>query len=82
MKYMGLDNLSKEKVDRNYYCHFTVSSDTGETLLDFYTNRELNGMFYKNKNGEYKQILGTYDFSLNKSRGTVYKILKEMALKE
>lgn len=65
-KFYGLDYLTMAKDDRPCYCHFEVKdAETGETLLDFYTNRYLEGRFvYDERTCGYRQTRGTCQYGL------------------
>lgn len=86
-KYEGLeaiDDFSKTSSHSGYY-HFSVKkSDTGETVLDFYTNGYLDGMFYYDEyRCNYRQVSGTFQFSLPvKSKRALRDALRKMALKQ
>lgn len=86
-KYEGLeaiDDFAKTSSHSGYY-HFSVKkADTGETVLDFYTNGYLDGMFYwSDYDCNYHQTRGTLQFSLPvKSKRALRDELRKMALKQ
>lgn len=85
-KYEGLDAIDDYYANlRSGYRHFVVKkSDTNETVLDFYTNGYLEGMFYWcDCNCNYLQTRGTCQFSLPvKSKRALRDALRKMALKQ
>ena len=86
-KYEGLEAIDDYmNTDcRSGYYHFVVKkSDTNETVLDFYTNGSLDGMFYwSDYDCNYHQTRGTCQFSLPvKSKRALRDALRKLALKQ
>jgi hypothetical protein len=81
-KFYGLDQIEMPREDRPFYCHFRVCAPSGAILVDFYTNRDLEGRFvYSEDTCTYRQTAGTCQFSLaGIKRKQVYHRLKKMAL--
>lgn len=84
-KYYGLEFISMPRDERPYYCRFAVhDAKTGENIIEFYTNKDLEGMFiYDEKKGTYRQTRGTCQYSLSGlGEKTVYNRLRIMAYQE
>jgi hypothetical protein len=86
-RYEGLEAVDDFKTTSCHsgYYHFLVKkSDTDETVLDFYTNGYLDGMFHYDKyQCSYRQCRGTMQFSLPvKSKRALRDALRKMALKQ
>lgn len=86
-KYEGLEVVDDFKTTNCHsgYYHFLVKkADTEETVLDFYTNGYLDGMFhYDEYQCNYRQCRGTWQFSLPvKSKRALRDALRKMALKQ
>lgn len=81
-KFYGLDQIEMPREDRPFYCHFRVCAPSGAILVDFYTNRDLEGRFvYSEETCTYRQTAGTCQFSLaGIKRKQAYHRLKKMAL--
>jgi len=63
--YYGLEFINMPRDERPYYCRFAVhDKTTGECIVEFYTNKDLEGMFVQRKDGTYRQTRGTYQYSL------------------
>jgi Zn-finger protein len=63
--YYGLEFINMPRDERPYYCRFAVHDKaTGECVIEFYTNKDLEGMFVQRKNGTYRQTRGTCQYSL------------------
>ena len=80
-KYYGLEFINMPRDERPYYCRFAVhDAKTGENIVEFYTNKSLEGMFVQNKDGTYRQTRGTCQYSLaGLGEKTVYNRLRIMA---
>lgn len=64
--YYGLEFINMPRDERPYYCRFAVhDKDTGECIVEFYTNKDLEGKFVQRKDGTYSQIMGTCQYSLS-----------------
>ena len=64
-KYYGLEFIDMPRDERPYYCRFAVhDAKTGECLLEFFTNKALEGYFVCDSRGNYRQIRGTCQYSL------------------
>jgi hypothetical protein len=64
--YYGLEFINMPRDERPYYCRFAVhDKTTGECIVEFYTNKDLEGMFVQRKDGTYRQTRGTYQYSLS-----------------
>lgn len=64
-KYYGLEFINMPRDERPYYCRFAVhDTKTGEKIVEFYTNKDLEGMFMQCKDGTYRQTRGTCQYSL------------------
>lgn len=86
-KYEGLDAIDRIKAGekRTGYYHFMVTdSESGDIILNFYTNGCLNGKWYYDERAcNYRQVEGTCLFSLTtKSKAALRMQLRKMALKE
>lgn len=81
-KYQGLEVYDRSVHDRPYYCHFIVTETaTGNVVVDFYTNKVLEGLFLESsRDGTYDQVLGTCQFSLPSTKSGCRNRLKKMAL--
>lgn len=63
--YYGLEFINMPRDERPYYCRFAVhDKTTGECIVEFYTNKDLEGMFVQRKDGTYRQTRGTCQYSL------------------
>lgn len=80
-KYYGLEFVNMPRDERPYYCRFAVhDAKTGENVVEFYTNKDLEGMFVQNGDGTYRQTRGTCQYSLaGLGEKTVYNRLRIMA---
>lgn len=80
-KYYGLEFVNMPRDERPYYCRFAVhDAKTGENIIEFYTNKDLDGMFVQNSDGTYRQTHGTSQYSLaGLGEKTVYNRLRIMA---
>jgi hypothetical protein len=80
--YIGLEYIDMPRDERPYYCEFgAIDTETGEKVLEFYTNKSLEGRFVHKDDGTYQQTAGTCQFSLGGlSKQTVRKYLREWAL--
>lgn len=83
-KYYGLEFVNMPRDERPYYCRFAVhDAKTGENIIEFYTNKDLEGMFVCDKSGNYRQTKGTCQYSLaGLGEKTVYNRLRIMAYQE
>lgn len=80
--YTGLDTATLPREERPCYVHFTVADEGGNLVLDFYTNKNLDGYFTQFKDGTYHQLCGTCQFSLPLSKSGIRKALRRMALEK
>ena len=82
-KYYGLEFITMHRDERPYYCRFAVyDAKTGEKIVEFYTNKDLEGMFIQRKDGTYKQTMGTCQYSLaGLGEKSVYHRLRNAANK-
>lgn len=83
-KYYGLEFINMPRDERPYYCRFAVhDANTGEKIIEFYTNKDLEGMFeYNERTGTYQQIRGTCQYSLSGlGEKSVYHRLRNIANK-
>ena len=81
-KYYGLEFINMPRDERPYYCRFAVhDAKTGENIVEFYTNKSLEGMFiFDEKTNTYKQTRGTCQYSLaGLGEKTVYNRLRIIA---
>lgn len=83
--YEGLDAIDDFNGSEHHggYYHFRVMlRDTNETIIDFYTNGYLEGMFHANiYRGIYVQDRGTCQFSLPRtSKRRLRDTLRRMAI--
>lgn len=81
-KYYGLEFINMPRDERPYYCRFAVhDAKTGENIVEFYTNKSLEGMFeFSEKTGTYRQVRGTCQYSLaGLGEKAVYNRLRIMA---
>lgn len=81
-KYYGLEFITMPRDERPYYCRFAVhDAKTGENVVEFYTNKDLEGMFvFDERTGTYRQTRGTCQYSLaGLGEKTVYSRLRIMA---
>lgn len=80
-KYYGLEFVNMPRDERPYYCRFAAhDAKTGENVVEFYTNKDLEGMFVQNSDGTYRQTRGTCQYSLaGLGEKTVYNRLRIMA---
>lgn len=81
-KYYGLEFIDMPRDERPYYCRFAVhDAKTGENIVEFYTNKSLEGMFvFDEKTNTYKQTRGTCQYSLaGLCEKAVYNRLRIMA---
>ncbi len=86
-RYEGLDavdDFAKTSSHGGYYHFLVKKAETGETVLDFYTNGYLDGMFhYDERQCNYRQCRGTMQFSLPvKSKRALRDALRKLALKQ
>lgn len=65
-RYYGLEHIDMPRDERPYYCRFAVyECETGRNLVEFYTNRDLEGRFtFDEKSNTYRQTRGTWQFSM------------------
>ena len=82
-RYSGLEALSCPRSERPYYVFFGVRDwYTDGLIIEFCTNKDLEGMFIEQADGTKRQVLGTFQFSLaGLSPITVRNKLKAMAIK-
>lgn len=81
--YYGLDYCEMDRADRPCYCNFVVKdAKTGEIIVDFYTNRGLEGFFTQRVDGTYWQTRGTCQFSMPRSKSATRAMLRKMAEKK
>ena len=82
-KYYGLEFIDMPRDERPYYCRFAVhDANTGEKIIEFYTNKDLEGMFVQRKDGTYMQTRGTCQYSLaGLGEKSVYHRLRNIANK-
>jgi hypothetical protein len=83
-KYEGLEQVNQPREDRSYYLHFVVRyAPTNDVIFDFYTNRDFEGMFLRNKTiGRYVQVTGTCQFTLShKTVNAARNALRRMAIR-
>ena len=81
--YYGLDYCEMDRKERPYYCNFVVKdAKTGEIIVDVYTNRYLEGSFVLRADGTYRQTLGTFQFSMPRSKSKARARLRKMAESE
>jgi len=80
-QFIGLENIKKKKEDRDYYVYFAVKDKNGK-VYGFYTNRNLEGMFFKKKDGTYQQVAGTAQFRMNRSLSGARKQIIDNMLKD
>lgn len=81
-KYYGLEFINMPRDERPYYCRFAVhDAKTGENIVEFYTNKSLEGMFvFDERTNTYRQIKGTCQYSLaGLGEKTVYNRLRIIA---
>lgn len=80
-EYLGLDYCEMTVEQRPFWCHFVVrSKETGEILLEFYTNKSLEGRFiFDETTYTYKQTHGTMQFEMPASKTAARAKLKRMA---
>lgn len=63
--YYGLEFISMPRDERPYYCRFAVHDKaTGKCIVEFFTNKDLEGKFVQRKDGTYRQTRGTDQYSL------------------
>ena len=64
--YYGLEFINMPRDERPYYCRFAVHDKaTGKCIVEFYTNKDLEGKFVQDKDTyRYRQIRGTCQYSL------------------
>jgi hypothetical protein len=78
--YFGLEAYDLDRSERPYYCEFAVQNrETGEWIVDFYTNKSLEGMFIEIADGTHRQIRGTCQFSMPSSKQGARRLLRQMA---
>lgn len=64
--YYGLEFINMPRDERPYYCRFAVHDKAaGKCIVEFYTNKDLEGKFVQRKDGTYSQIMGTCQYSLS-----------------
>ena len=64
--------------DRPAYVHFHAE-ENGKILLDFYTNKSLEGQFHFSESENiYKQVAGTCDFSMPKTADAIRAKMRKM----
>lgn len=82
LSYKGLENLSKSDDDRPTLVRFQVlNSATGEPIVDFYTNKVLEGVFvYDHGAASYRQIIGTKGFRVPPEKNAARRALRRLAL--
>lgn len=81
-KYYGLEFINMPRDERPYYCRFAVhDAKTGENIVEFYTNKSLEGMFvFDERTNTYRQTRGTCQYSLaGLGEKTVYNRLRIIA---
>lgn len=81
-KYYGLEFINMPRDERPYYCRFAVhDAKTGENIIEFYTNKDLEGVFvFNERTGTYRQTRGTCQYSLaGIGEKAVYNRLRIMA---
>jgi hypothetical protein len=60
-RYFGLEQIDLPRDERGYYQHFTVFHGD-ECVVDFYVNKDFEGMFVKRSDGTYHQTAGTCQY--------------------
>jgi hypothetical protein len=64
--YYGLEFIDMPREERPYYCRFAVHDKaTGKCIIEFFTNKSLEGKFVQLKDGTYRQTIGTDQYSLS-----------------
>lgn len=86
-KYEGLDAIDRIKAgerETGYYHFMVTDSDSGDIILNFYTNGCLKGKwYYDERTCNYRQVEGTCLFSLTtKSKNALRMQLRKLAMKE
>lgn len=81
--YYGLDYCEMDREERPCYCNFVVKdAKTGEIIVDFYTNRSLEGAFVRLSDGTYRQTRGTCQFTMAGSKSAARYCLRRIAESE
>ena len=75
MKYTLYDFSKTPRDERPHYIEFIVTD--GEIVSSFFTNRDGDGKFYQLRDGTYHPVKGTSDFSVNASKSTQRRRLRE-----
>lgn len=80
-EYFGLDYCEMATDQRPFWCHFGVKSKaTGKVILEFYTNKHLEGWFiFDETTYTYRQTRGTMQFEMPASKTAARAKLKRMA---
>lgn len=79
--YYGLHQIDLPRDERGYYQRFMVFRG-GKCLIDFYTNKDFEGMFVKRNDGTYQQTAGTCQFTLaHSSESAARSHLRKLAIK-
>lgn len=67
-KYYGVDFADIKRSERPLYCRFAVYEITargiGRRIVEFYTDRYLQGRYELDETGTFRQLLTPYQFSM------------------
>lgn len=75
----NFEDALKVREDRPTYCCFSVDYN-GKTILEFFTNKNLEGQFCWNKHDcTYNQTAGTCQFSMPDKPDAIRRKLRKMA---